>query len=1104
MNRSAWNKAASIAAGATCLAGMSIGASARPIADDAERSDNAQSNADDAGVDGLLSVEEVLAHISEASGYSFVFDSRLVRGKQATPLDVERPSERRLRAWLESVDLSLHRLNDRSFAITAAPAKPAPAPFIVPAIAAPALNDAIIVTGTRVASVADTVAIRQFELYEDFLANQNVLGVEEAIYDLPQTLASVTSSNTALLGATAGVNLADLRGLGPVRTQVLVDGRPTTLTAGGNGDVVGYDLNGFAEPFLERIEVETGPSGARRGPNGVAGAINFVLRKDVTGVEGGLRFGVSELGDAEEIAFHALAGGEVFSGAARVSGGVRIARSEGLVGADRDATATPFGFARRSADAPDGAAVFAPNPDGAPAPAPGLPADIGFDVGFVEARATRDDGAGADAATAQETDLVFSPGFGGSAVTGVGSITGVRLMDGSIVAPPGAARLIPSGGAVVPFDGSLGQLFNWSAELSTVLPLERSQAYASIDMEVSPRITVSGLARGGYSATDGRLAPLPAGRFLGVDPAVGDAAVIDLSSPTIPDGVRATITDAFGGDAEAIVFDHRYTELGPRRQRIDRIYAELTTSANVDLEARGDLAIHYRFGQTRTNASETGRVDRARLQTALDQTACAGVAGCAPVDFFDPRGLSDDAIAFIEAPALERRFRLTDHDLSAEWTTAFENDARVIDVRAGGGVRRTRFVDQDLSPADMEFIGGSAPSGLSGASGAVTSVDIVGGATFRRFANGGEPDRFAASLDLRLTMSPQHDLAHNVEAGLDWRVTDKFSLFSRHHFGERPPTAVELFSVGESVFQQTEDPCANLAGNGESAAELTCLQDGALGVTAGFAQDGSLARQGFFGNPDLRSEDVRSDAYGAAYQISPQVFGADAAVEFNLTWFNYRIRNAVAAPADPLANCYGDLLLSNVDCGVNALTGEAIIRRNPTTRQLAGVDFVLRNGAELSWRGLDAELRASFEPAGDGLVDRIWLTALHTYTDRVLSTSLAGATEELQGFPQYPRHGTFAAAGAQSGQWSIGAFVTRRGAIETLRDGAPENRVPAVVYADANIRYRVSDDLYIQLNVDNLTNRRAPIVPFAENSNTFPQFYDVIGRRYAVQARFRF
>ncbi len=93
-----------------------------------------------------------------------------------------------------------------------------------------------------------------------------------------------------------GQSLLDLRGLGPTRTLVLVDGRrhvPNNV----NGT---FDTNMLPTSLVDRTEVVTGGASAAYGSDAVAGVVNFILRDRLEGFRGNLQYGVSGEGDTKE------------------------------------------------------------------------------------------------------------------------------------------------------------------------------------------------------------------------------------------------------------------------------------------------------------------------------------------------------------------------------------------------------------------------------------------------------------------------------------------------------------------------------------------------------------------------------------------------------------------------------------------------------------------------------------------------------------------------------------------------------------------------------------------------------------------------------------
>ena len=72
------------------------------------------------------------------------------------------------------------------------------------------------------------------------------------------------------------------------------------------------------------------------------------------------------------------------------------------------------------------------------------------------------------------------------------------------------------------------------------------------------------------------------------------------------------------------------------------------------------------------------------------------------------------------------------------------------------------------------------------------------------------------------------------------------------------------------------------------------------------------------------------------------------------------------------------------------------------------------------------------------------------------------------------------------------------------------NTIPAYDYFDWTSRFNVSDNVTLTLTVQNMFNKKPPIVgsdagPTSWNSgNTYPSTYDALGRRYGAAIKLRF
>ena len=114
---------------------------------------------------------------------------------------------------------------------------------------------------------------------------------------------SFNAQNQAISDATAHYDPADLRGLGPSRTLVLVNGKRKNQSAQpylnrtpGKGEV-GIDLKSIPTAAIERVEVLRDGASAQYGSDAIAGVINMVLKKNVEYSSLSTNVGITSEGD---------------------------------------------------------------------------------------------------------------------------------------------------------------------------------------------------------------------------------------------------------------------------------------------------------------------------------------------------------------------------------------------------------------------------------------------------------------------------------------------------------------------------------------------------------------------------------------------------------------------------------------------------------------------------------------------------------------------------------------------------------------------------------------------------------------------------------------
>ena len=163
---------------------------------------------------------------------------------------------------------------------------------------APGQIEEVMVTGTRIeratgfTSPVPVTAVTADELIE----MQPGGTVTDALDALPQFFSTQTAQRGggALFG-TAGISTVNLRGMGPQRTLVLIDGA-RTVPADRNSRV---NTDNIPSALIERVDVVTGGASAAYGADALAGVTNFVLNREFEGLDVQVRTGQTSEGDGE-------------------------------------------------------------------------------------------------------------------------------------------------------------------------------------------------------------------------------------------------------------------------------------------------------------------------------------------------------------------------------------------------------------------------------------------------------------------------------------------------------------------------------------------------------------------------------------------------------------------------------------------------------------------------------------------------------------------------------------------------------------------------------------------------------------------------------------
>src|SRR5438270_11346646 len=162
----------------------------------------------------------------------------------------------------------------------------------------------IIVTGSNIPATEE-VGPNPVDTYRP--ADIEKLGIRNStdlLINLPQEMGSTVNQNA--VGGGDGSVIANLRGLLPKETLVLIDGKRVAIAASGGAPTAngvgfsGVDINLIPFPMIDHIDILKDGASAVYGSDAVAGVINFFLLHKFRGLEIGGSYGNANLGASND------------------------------------------------------------------------------------------------------------------------------------------------------------------------------------------------------------------------------------------------------------------------------------------------------------------------------------------------------------------------------------------------------------------------------------------------------------------------------------------------------------------------------------------------------------------------------------------------------------------------------------------------------------------------------------------------------------------------------------------------------------------------------------------------------------------------------------
>ena len=174
--------------------------------------------------------------------------------------------------------------------------------------AADAEIEEVVVTGSRIPR-QDLEGVAPVTVYTQVdIDRSGATSIGQILREIPSVAGG--AQTTQVNNGGGGTMQISLRGMGAVRTLVLLNGRRITSSVDDGANGISVDLNTIPTSIIERIEVLKDGASAVYGSDAVAGVVNIITRKGFDGLELSAYYGDTTRGGGSRGQVDMIAGGE--------------------------------------------------------------------------------------------------------------------------------------------------------------------------------------------------------------------------------------------------------------------------------------------------------------------------------------------------------------------------------------------------------------------------------------------------------------------------------------------------------------------------------------------------------------------------------------------------------------------------------------------------------------------------------------------------------------------------------------------------------------------------------------------------------------------------
>jgi outer membrane receptor protein involved in Fe transport len=971
--------------------------------------------------------------------------------------------------------------------------------------------EGVVVTGSRIVrqdfeaiSPVTTVGSEQLELTA-------TMTVESLLNELPQ----IVPGNTRTSNNAGGEDFStiDLRGLGPNRTLVLVNGE--RVPASSSTGVV--DLNTIPASLIDRIEVVTGGASAVYGSDAISGVVNFILKDDYEGAEFNVTYGSSFEGLGQEIETNVLVGGNFANGRGNATAYAsyynREEVSQSEMGYTRNSAAACYDSVSHKVFACDTAAEAGrPNSigvilaGGSGTPPWGWIANSAanpFNAAVLNAAfPTRFTGQDNDCnpATAPVDYGLATFGTLNLSFNDAGQLT-PRFNDLNCGVPDRAA-------------GS--SRYNASPDNFLIIPGERFNMTTTVNYDVTDSVRAKVMLNFVNSSSEVQLAPTPAtGLRVTLTPAM--QALISTDHPDLWIALQSR-----PNPLAAFTMDRRTTEVGTRNGYSENNSFYALTTVDGDINDNWNWSATASFGSNHFDSNGTNSVNRTALAQGLAgcETAAglplgaAALPGCVPLDIFGPGTLDDAMVAFLRVNTFSETEIEESRVAGFIRGDLFDLPAGPVAMVFGVEYRDTDVVFRvDNEQRTGNIFGFNAVQNVAGAVQvtelyAELSVPLIKDQPFAHYLGieGGYRTSDYSSVGQ----------VNTFKVGAEWAPVDWLRFRGVYNEATRAPSALELFRGGDQGFSGFSEPCAFNAPGQNAAMQAFCVLQGVpAGLIPTFTANNTQVQQFAFGNPNLSPETAKTWTAGLVFQ--PDWFPVG---DFRATidYYDIAIDDAILGLGTTffLNSCY------TADLSQSDPAACARITRDPNTGQITAINTTVGNAATFATSGVDFQLEwtVNLEDTFLPIPGRLRVNELFSVIDsfEINGTDFIGTTSGSIGGALFDWKSVLSVY-YTLGDWTLFARWSYVPEIcdPTFAVGSTKKACdapdfgqydPAASYVDISARWNVTDNFQVVGFIGNVFDELPPQTPAGTVSplpNTDIQLYDrVLGRTFSVSAKVRF